>query len=128
MNVLRGAAQCDHRQVTPAMLECDVDGKRVAGLARDQRLRTRALRTSRPAPAWLNARSAIGRLAAEVDFIRRATSQRHMRPMFVEPIDETRDLTAKVSTPRGNRNPSSKLCFKRAEEPFDVGDIILPFL
>ena len=106
---------------TPCM-ETDFGDETIARLSRHKRLGLGTRPAARPASARLNARSSIGGLPTQVDFVRRLAAERRMRAMLVVPIDEGNKLTPKRLTSLRNQDTSSAFVLHRKNETLDHGD------
>ena len=93
---LRRAAQRDDRQVLPPGEELNMQFQSCARLATHQRPRSGTRRTARPFRPRFIARSAHCWKAPMVDFLRRAASERRVRPRLVVPAAKERKLAPEV--------------------------------
>jgi hypothetical protein len=76
---LRRASNTDDGQVLASSLELYIQFQLDASFALDQGPWLRVRRTVRPAVAWFESRLAVRRITIEVNLIRHADSQRHVR-------------------------------------------------
>ena len=116
---LSRAAKRDDRQMETIVLKRNFNRHDVARRSGNQRLRLRTLRPSWPTLTRLDAGPAIGWLAAEVDFIRRATGECLVRSMLIEPIDVAMEFSLEIMASHGDRHLPGEFRFKGAEESLD---------
>ncbi len=101
------------------VLEGDTKRHGVARRSGDECLWLRALGSPRPPLARLDTRAAIGWFPPEVDFIRRTPSERHVWPVFVEPIDVTNKFPSEFAVSHWHRRFSGEFRFEGSEESLD---------
>ena len=99
----------------------DFEAESITRLPRYERAGSSAPRSARPAFAWLEARKPIGGVPPEVDFIRRAADERHMRAMFVIPIQKGHQFSVEFSSSLRNQNTASALVLQGPYRAFDHG-------
>ena len=70
------------------MIVADFEIESIPRLASDRRVWTGTTRSAMPALAWFDARTSISRALAEVDFVRRAAVESHVRAIHVIPFQK----------------------------------------
>jgi len=120
-NPLRDARKRHEWQVLASGQELNVEPKFGARLAFHERPLAGTRGTSWPIGSWLEARSAIGWVAAVVHFVRRAAVQRHVRPMFVVPADEQIEHSAERLASHGHHEQSRTAGLECQDESLDDG-------
>ena len=100
---LRGAFQCDQRQMMPPRHVPDVQFEALPTAATDLRLRAGARRSPRPVSPRLESRLPTSGPPSVVDLVGRTCIERVVRPLFVEPTHVERQLSPKGIPPEGDQ-------------------------
>ena len=104
------------------MLERDINRRDDARRTRNERVRPCTRGSPRPTLTRFDTGPTIGWFATEIDFIRRATGERRVRTMLIEPIDVEIEFPTEVTASYWHRHLSSEFRFERAEESLDDGN------
>jgi len=106
-------------QVASAGCEVNMDPDSRAGLAFHQGDGPCTRRGSWPALAWFVARFAVGRKTTGIDLIRRPSAQRHVRPLFVVPIDSQAEFAAESVLVQGHQRQTTQQRLERKDQSLD---------
>ncbi len=106
---------------TSAMV-ADFKGEAIARLSSDERVRLGAERSARPVFAWFNTRTPVGGAVSEVDFVRCAAAQRHVRAMLVIPIQKREKFTAEFFLSLRNQNSASAFILESPDDALHDGN------
>ena len=90
--------------------------------ATDQGPRLGARRTTWPTVPWLEARFAMGSVAAEVDLVGRPPGEGGVRPVLVVPIAHECQFTAHRSVSNRDEGEAGQEPLDREDQSFDDGD------
>jgi len=76
-------------------------------------------RGSWPTITRLVARLAIGRITTGIDLIWRSSTQRHVRPMSIVPVDRQTDFAAEGALAQGHQRQTTEQCLERKDQSLD---------
>jgi hypothetical protein len=86
-------------------VELDVEGEMISRLSSDQHLRSGAARRTWPVRTWFGSGPTMRGRLAKIHLVGRSTSERHVWPMFVIPIDPQVQLLLHTAAAVGLRLP-----------------------
>ncbi len=110
------------RELFAAGMKANVERDSRPTLSADPGLGLGARRAAGVACAGFEARFSISRLAMEVRFVRRASTERRVGPKGVEPGGEAFQLALKRRATHRDDEAAQELSFQRANQPLDEGD------
>ena len=119
----RRAAQSDDGQGPAAAMDRDVHFEPCAGTTAHHGPRLGAGRATGPSRSGLEARRAVGRVSAEVNFVGRLPAQRHVGTMDIVPAEgDSQFSTELLLAKRHQRELQTQQFLHRADEPLDCRD------